>query len=72
MIGRLISGFHDCECLLRGSEFDQARTGGVASSACTNGASAPATRDQGVLELVDLAGVKINEPKPERLSMIMY
>jgi hypothetical protein len=30
----------------------------------TNGASAPATRDQGVLELVDLAGVKINKPKP--------
>ena len=29
-------------------------------------------RDQGVLELVDLAGVKINEPKPGRLSMIMY
>ena len=38
----------------------------------TNGASAPATRDQGVLELVDLAGVKINEPKPGRLSMIRY
>jgi hypothetical protein len=35
-------------------------------------ASAPATRDQGVLELVDLAGVKINKPKPGRLSMIMY
>jgi hypothetical protein len=26
----------------------------------------------GVLELVDLAGVKINKPKPGRLSMIMY
>jgi hypothetical protein len=30
------------------------------------------TRDQGVLELVDLAGIKINKPKPGRLSMIMY
>jgi hypothetical protein len=73
MISRLISGFHDCECLLRGSEFDQVRTDGVASSACPQMVHPRRlTRDQGVLELVDLAGVKINEPKPGRLSMIMY
>jgi hypothetical protein len=35
------------------------------------GASAPTTRDQGVLELLDLACVKINKPQPGRLSLIM-
>jgi hypothetical protein len=31
----------------------------------------PAKVDQGVLELLDLACVKINKPKPRRLSLIM-
>ena len=29
------------------------------------------TRDQGVLELLDLACVKITKPKPRRLSLVM-
>ena len=33
--------------------------------------SGPAKVDQGVLELLDLACVKINKPKPRRLSLIM-
>jgi hypothetical protein len=37
----------------------------------TKGASASATREQGVLELLDLACVKINKPKPRQLSLIM-
>jgi hypothetical protein len=31
-----------------------------------------ADRDHGVLELVDLACVKINKPKPRQLSLIIY
>ena len=46
---------------------------GVDSSAWpATGASAAADRDQGVLELLDLACVKINKPKPRRLSLIMF
>ena len=37
-----------------------------------NGASCSSDRDHGVLELLDLACVKINKSKPRQLSLIMY
>jgi hypothetical protein len=50
--------------VLRASEFDQIRTDGVASSACHKLVHPRRpTRDKGVLELLDLACVKINKPK---------
>ena len=56
----------------RGSEFDQTRTDGVASSACPQRCIRASDREKGVLELVDLACVKINKHKPRQLSLIMY
>jgi hypothetical protein len=72
MIRRLISGFHDCKWYCESlSLIKSGLTELPVRHAHELVHPRRPTRDLGVLELPDLACVKINKPKPRRLSLIM-
>jgi hypothetical protein len=72
VINRLISGFHDCKWYCESlSVIKSGLTGLPVGHAHELVHPRRPARDQGVLELLDLACVKINKPKPRRLSLIM-
>jgi hypothetical protein len=72
VINRLISGFHDCKWYCESlSVIKSGLTELPVGHAHELVHPRRPARDQGVLELLDLACVKINKPKPRRLSLIM-
>jgi hypothetical protein len=71
VINRLISGFHDCKWYCESlSVIKSGLTELPVGHAHELVHPRRPARDQGVLELLDLACVKINKPKPRRLSLI--
>src|SRR4029453_7670091 len=73
MINRLISGFHDCKWYCESlSLIKSGLTKLPVRYAHELVHPRRPIRDQGVLELVDLACVKINKPKPRQLSLIRF
>jgi hypothetical protein len=72
VINRLISGFHDCKWYCESlSVIKSGLTELPVWHAHELVHPRRPARDQGVLELLDLACFKINKPKPRRLSLIM-
>ena len=73
MINRLISGFHDCKWYCESlSVIKSGLTELPVGHAHELVHPRRQARDQGVLELLYLACVKINKPKPWRLSVIRF